>query len=157
MSLQIDSHRIGVIPFDTRESNIAILFVTSQTRARWILPKGKSYPEENHIDTCRREAFQEAGIRGTVIENFPITAVITKQTLQIPVTYYPMLVTKQVDDWPEKSKRQRHWALLRDAPKVAYKEDLLRVTQQFNTLAPWIIKFSKFHRDKEQLKQMPAR
>ena len=161
MDLHLQTQRIGVIPFDTLNNDIAVLFVTSQTRGRWILPKGKPHAEENHTDTCKREAFQEAGVRGTVIEDFPITAVITRQTLdgkkKMPVTYYPMLVSEQVSDWPEKNKRQRHWALLRDAPKVAYKEDLLSVTQQFETLALWIIDIAALYKDKQQVKQTLVR
>ena len=34
------THRVGAIPFDIREDRMAILFVTSQRRGRWILPKG---------------------------------------------------------------------------------------------------------------------
>ena len=34
-------HRVGIIPFDIKDDLLAILFVTSQTRGRWILPKGK--------------------------------------------------------------------------------------------------------------------
>ena len=68
-------------------------------------------------------------MRGVVLENFPITVVITKQTgsekIKMPVTYYPFLVTEQVDDWPEAEKRERHWALSGDAPRVAFKEDIL--------------------------------
>ena len=161
MNLHIEPQRIGVIPFDIRNNDIAVLFVTSQTRGRWILPKGKPSPEENHIDTCKREAFQEAGVSGKVIEDFPITAVITKQTVdgikEIPVTYYPMLVSEQVTNWPEKNKRQRHWALLRDAPRVAYKEDLLRVTQQFESLTPWVIELVALYKDRQQVEPMQAR
>ncbi len=135
-------HRVGIIPFDTRKDATALLFVTSQTRGRWILPKGKKNQDESHADTCHREGFEEAGVRGTVLEDFPITVIITKQTddgkREVPVTYYPFLVTEQVDDWPEKDKRQRHWALIGDTPRVAYREDLLGLIKQFEDLMPWI-------------------
>lgn len=32
--------KIGVIPFDVSGDRIAVMFVTSQKRGRWILPKG---------------------------------------------------------------------------------------------------------------------
>ena len=41
-------HRIGIIPFDMKDDATAVLFVTSQTRGRWILPKGKAKPGERH-------------------------------------------------------------------------------------------------------------
>src|SRR3546814_1912898 len=74
---------------------------------------------------------------------FPITVLVTKQTATgkrvVPVTYYPFLVTEQFDEWPEKDRRQRHWALIEDAPRVAYREDLLPLIKQFEDLRPWII------------------
>jgi len=143
-------HRIGTIPFDIEDDFIALLFVTSQTRGRWILPKGMAKDGETHIETCKREGFEEAGIKGIVLEDFPVTVSINKQTddgkKAVPVTYYPMLVTEQVDEWPEQDKRERHWALMADAPKVTYREDYLGLIKQFETLAPWVREAAKAHK-----------
>ena len=137
-----DTHRVGIIPFEVKNDAIAIMFVTSQTRGRWILPKGRQIISESHMETCHREGFEEGGVRGIVLQNFPITTVITKQTRfgkdKVPVTYYPFLVTEQVDNWPESDKRQRHWALLADAPRVSYREDILLLIKRFNELLEWI-------------------
>ena len=135
-------HRIGIIPFSTKGDQVALLFVTSQTRGRWILPKGRLKSKETHIEACHREAFEEAGVRGLILEDFPVTSVIGKYgktgVQQVVATYYPFFVTKQENEWPEKDRRLRHWALLEDAPKVAYKEDYLGVIEQFTALKPWI-------------------
>lgn len=135
-------HRIGIIPFDIKDKAIAVLFVTSQTRGRWILPKGLAQPDETHEKTCHREGFEEAGVKGKAIMHYPLTALIGKTTdagiETIPVTYYPYFVKKQVDKWPDMDTRQRHWALIEDAQKVAYREDLLDVIKQFEALLPWI-------------------
>ncbi len=143
-------HRVGIIPFDIKVDLVAILFVTSQTRGRWILPKGKRKSSESQVETCRREGIEEAGVDGLVLEDFPMTHLITKQTrtgmTQIPVTYYPLLVTEQLDDWPEKDRRQRHWALLEDAPRVAYREDFHPILKQFEALAPWVREVAAQHK-----------
>lgn len=137
-------HRVGAIPFDIKGEQVALLFVTSQTRGRWILPKGLVKEEESHIDACQRECYEEAGVQGTVLADYPMTVPISKQSngelLTIPVTYYPVFVNRQSDKWSEKSKRERHWALLGDASKVVHREDLLAVIKQFESLAPWIKK-----------------
>ena len=142
-------HRIGIIPFDIKDDQVAVLFVTSQTRGRWILPKGQIKPKEDQITACHREGFEEAGVKGVVLDEFPSTVVIGKQTTSglqsVPVTYYPFLVREQHDDWPEQSKRQRHWALIDDASKVAYRADYLNLVQQFQALKPWIIGAAKAH------------
>ena len=154
-------HRVGIIPFDTRDDMVAMLFVTSQTRGRWILPKGKRQDGESQVEACVREGFEEAGVRGVVLEDFPITVVITKQTstgkIRIPVTYYPLFVTEQVDEWPEKERRQRHWALLEDAPRVAYREDLLPLIKQFDDLRAWIIEAAAQYKSERPEVLTPAR
>ena len=143
-------HRVGIIPCDTRDKLTAMLFVTSMTRGRWILPKGLAKANENHADTCHREGFEEAGVKGVVIEDYPITVLITKKTPggveKIPVTYYPYLVQSQADEWPEGGRRQRHWTLVEDAPKVAYKDDFQALISQFRELEPWIRKAAEPHK-----------
>lgn len=154
-------HRVGVIPFDTRDTAVAILFVTSQTRGRWILPKGRKKPQETHLEACHREGFEEAGVRGVVLEDFPMTVLVTKSAQGgkrlVPVTYYPFLVTEQVDDWPEKDRRQRHWALIEDVPRVAYREDLLPLLKQFADLRPWITEAAGPYKSERPEALTPAR
>jgi len=153
-------HRIGIIPFDMRDQAVALLFVTSQTRGRWILPKGKPKLGESHAQTCHREGFEEAGVRGIVLEDFPTSVPIGRQTPQgiekKPVIYYPYLVLEQADEWPEKKKRQRHWALIEDASKVAYRVDYLALVQHFETMRPWIIEAAKGHKVLPQELLSPA-
>lgn len=153
-------HRVGIIPFDTRDSAVAVLFVTSQTRGRWILPKGNMKPQETHVEACHREGYEEAGVKGVVLDDFPMTVLVTKQTatgkLEVPVTYYPFLVTQQVDEWPEMDRRQRHWALIEDVPRVAYREDLLPLIKQFDDLKPWITAAADQHRSAQREELTPA-
>lgn len=143
MSDRKKDHRVGIIPFAVRGDLVAVLFVTSHTRGRWILPKGRSKKGETDNDASLREAFEEAGIKGKVLTDFPMTVMIEKsvpdgKTERVPVTYYPMYVRKQVDEFPEMDSRERHWALLDDAPRVAYHDDYLEVIKQFKRLAPKI-------------------
>lgn len=137
-------HRVGVIPFSDKGSQSAILLITSLTRSRWILPKGKLDLQESHEDGCKREAFEEAGITGKVLNDFPITTLITSASQgkieKFPVTFYPFSVQKELDDWPEKQKRERRWVLLEDVRKIVSKEDYLPLINQFINLKPWIAK-----------------
>lgn len=153
-------HRVGIIPFDIKDDAVALLFVTSQTRGRWILPKGRQKKGETHVETCHREGFEEAGVRGVVLEDFPFTARIGKSTghrvQNVPVTYYPYLVLSQEDEWPERARRERHWALIEDAHKVAYREDYLVLVRQFEALRKWITDSAKEHKDQQQVPPSPA-
>ncbi len=153
-------HRIGIIPFDIKDDSVALLFVTSQTRGRWILPKGCQKKGETHADTCRREGFEEAGVRGVVLEDFPVTVKIGKSTPNgikaVPVTYYPFLVLDQADVWPEHARRERHWALIEDAKRVAYREDYLVLVRQFEALRSWITDSAKVHKQSQIAKLSQA-
>jgi 8-oxo-dGTP pyrophosphatase MutT (NUDIX family) len=136
-------HKIGVIPFDVNNGRLAIMFVTSQKRGRWILPKGNLEEKESHKQGCKREAFEEAGVKGKLLKDYPITAVISKTTSagleNVAVTYYPLLVVEQFDDWPEKAKRERHWALLQDAHYVTDNDDFSDLLREFKAMAPWLL------------------
>jgi len=134
-------HKIGSIPFKVHENKVAVLFVTSQSRGRWILPKGTLHDGESHEDACYRETYNEAGAKGFMMKNYPITKPITKLTtngiISNSVTFYPLIVENQDNKWPDKIKRQRHWALLKDVSKVASREDYLLVLEDFKRLKPW--------------------
>lgn len=149
-------HKVGVIPFDVKDARVAIMFVTSQGRGRWILPKGNLKTDETAKKACKREAFEEAGVEGTLLSTIPMTLPISKSengsTKTVAVTYYPLLVKKQFDEWPESSKRQRHWSTLEDAKKVTDSEDFLKVIQLFTDLKPLILDFSMQKREKQQAK-----
>ena len=153
-------HKVGVIPFDVKGDRIAIMFVTSQGRGRWILPKGNLKKDEPVKKGCKREAFEEAGIEGTLLSKIPMTLPISKSengaTKTVAVTYYPMLVKKQLDEWPESSKRQRHWATLEDAQKVTDREDFLKVIQIFTDLKPLILDIAGRKKEKRQVQPTQA-
>jgi len=150
-------HKVGAIPFDIQNDRIALLFVTSQRRGRWIFPKGELKTKESHKAGCKREAYEEAGIEGKLLKNFPMTVRINKNDSSdinsAAVTYYPLLVTKQLDQWPEDAKRERHWALLEDAGRLVERDDLLNLVVQFNNIKPWILAAAK--RKKERLLTAP--
>jgi 8-oxo-dGTP pyrophosphatase MutT (NUDIX family) len=140
-------HKIGVIPFSLDGERIAIMFVTSQKRGRWILPKGNLKTDESHEAGGKREAFEEAGVNGDILTDFPITTAISKSTakglVQTAVTYYPMLVTEQADEWPEKKKRERHWAMLKHAYQVTDREDYQQLIGLFEAISPAVLATAK--------------
>ena len=141
--------RIGIIPFNFRDDAIALLFVTSQTRGRWVLPKGKPEKGESHAQTCHREGFEEAGVRGVVLEDFPTAITVGRQTdngvQQVDVTYYPYLVLEQADGWPEIDLRQRRWVLIEDAPNMVSHEDFMEVIEHFEANRHSIIEAAQRH------------
>ena len=137
-------HRIGSLPFHLADNQVTLLFVTSLTRKRWVLPKGVVKQGESPVATCVRETFEEAGVSGTVLENYPISAPITRLTDNgpeaVPVTYYPMLVHEQAQVWPEMQQRKRIWSPIEQMNDIRPRQDVMSIVQQFEALMPWITK-----------------
>ena len=136
------SHRVGAIPFIVEDGDVKLLMVTSLTRGRWVFPKGMLKKGEGKLKGCRREAFEEAGIKGKILSDLPITAVIkskdkSKSDMMV-VTYYPMIVTKQTKEWPEKKLRNRQWVPLDEIDQHLRKGDLREVVKTFRVLLPFI-------------------
>ena len=136
------SHRVGAIPFIVEDGDVKLLMVTSLTGGRWVFPKGMLKKGEGKLKGCRREAFAEAGIQGKILSDLPITALIkSKNKLKsdmMVVTYYPMIVTKQTKEWPEKKLRNRQWVPLDEIDQHLRKGDLREVVKTFRVLLPFI-------------------
>jgi 8-oxo-dGTP pyrophosphatase MutT (NUDIX family) len=73
-------------------------------------------------EAAAREAFEEAGVEGEV-RDVPLGAWRTIKRRGVRVTpievdMFPLLVTRQLDNWEEQSQRRRHWAGLREAQQL---------------------------------------
>jgi 8-oxo-dGTP pyrophosphatase MutT (NUDIX family) len=107
-----------------------VLMVTSRTTRRWVLPKG--WPIEGLTDAASalQEAWEEAGVTGTVADQ-PVghyRYLKTRrngQALACRVAVYPVQVAALAGAWPEAATRQRAWLPLA-AAAAAVDEDELR-------------------------------
>lgn len=97
-----------------RPSQLEVLLITSLNSKRWILPKGWTEAGLSPADNAVREAFEEAGVTGRV-ETRPVgTYHYLKEKkdgggMPCQVEVFAIEVTKQLDDWPEKSVRELAW------------------------------------------------
>ena len=141
------AHKIGAIPFKITDDGLYILFVTSQTRKRWIFPKGNLKAKESRKKACKREAFEEAGVKGRVLKDFPITVVIGKSEknkidLEL-VTYFPLYIHEKEKNWPEAKERDRIWVSLKEAKSLLDDEDFFQLLEWFEEISPWVIESAK--------------
>ena len=106
----------GVIPYAVHGGVPTFLVVTSRRTGRWVFPKGGLMPGLSPAESAAQEALEEAGVEG-VVDAEPVGAygdrkVREGRTSPLAIAMYPMRVTRQLDDWPEKGQRKRHWATL---------------------------------------------
>lgn len=116
------SKQAGAIPYTVVQGQVVFLLITSRGSGRWIFPKGEPIERLEPWETAVQEAIEEAGVDGEV-DRAPIGSYRTFKTLAfrrkiIEVDMFPLRVTRQLDDWPEKGLRHRHWAILPEAKRL---------------------------------------
>jgi 8-oxo-dGTP pyrophosphatase MutT (NUDIX family) len=112
----------GAIPYTVVQGQIAFLIITSRRSGRWIFPKGAPIEGIPPWEVAAHEALEEAGVEGEV-EKRPIGSYRTMKVLAfrravMEVDMYPLRLTRQLDDWPEKNSRHRHWVVLPEARRL---------------------------------------
>jgi uncharacterized protein Yka (UPF0111/DUF47 family)/8-oxo-dGTP pyrophosphatase MutT (NUDIX family) len=122
----------GVLPYRLdAQGRPEILLITSKERRRWVVPKGNPIPFLLNYESAAREAFEEAGIEGPIATMPAASYRYGKRRRggEAPalVNLYPMLVTREAADWPERGERQRRWFSQEEAA-ASVEEPELRVT-----------------------------
>ena len=100
---------VAVFPVWTRKPG-KVLVVTSRRSKSWSLAKGHVDPSLGAIESARREAFEEAGVRGRVMRK-SIGSYIHRNSVggRFQVKVFLMHVREELSNWPEKRERQRQW------------------------------------------------
>jgi 8-oxo-dGTP pyrophosphatase MutT (NUDIX family) len=94
-----------------------VCLVTSSSGRRWVVPKGIIDPGHTAAETALQEAWEEAGLRGTLRPEPVGSYVYAKWGRVCQVSVFLMRVTAVSDDWPEKQLRQRAWVSSAEAVK----------------------------------------
>ncbi|KAF3619413.1 Nudix hydrolase 17, mitochondrial [Capsicum annuum] len=122
---------VGCIPYRYRNSyqsgsnidDLEFLLISSQKSPRLMFPKGGWEIDESLIDAALRETFEEAGVLGDVeVQDYLGTWNFKSKSQG---TFHeghmlPLYVTQELDEWPEKSARQRLWMKFNEAREVCW-------------------------------------
>jgi 8-oxo-dGTP pyrophosphatase MutT (NUDIX family) len=116
------TRQVAALPYKVIEGRVAFLLVTSRRSGRWIFPKGSPIEGLQPWEAAAQEALEEAGVEGEM-ETRPLGTYRTIKKggirrLVVEVDLYPMRVTTQHAEWPEKGSRHRHWVLLPEAKRL---------------------------------------
>ncbi len=106
----------GALPYrESKTAGVEVLLVTSRETKRWIIPKGWPIGGLSPSESAAEEAYEEAGVRGT-IRNKPIgkyvyNKMLNERTIGIPcqVRVFPLRVRRQRNTWPERRQRETRW------------------------------------------------
>lgn len=90
------------------------LLITSRDTKRWVIPRGNPIAGLSPFLSAAQEAFEEAGVRGNVATEPVGSYVYDKRrkdgsAVPVEVGVYPMEVTREEEDWPERHQRDLAW------------------------------------------------
>ena len=125
----------AALPWRQTVGGVEIMLVTSRGRRHWLLPKG--WPERNERlhDAAAREAFEEAGLRGTIaIEEFGRYQYVkgtARNELACEVSVFPMEVLRVSEKWKESGQRVRQWMGSSEAVTAVQQPDLRMLLAAF--------------------------
>jgi 8-oxo-dGTP pyrophosphatase MutT (NUDIX family) len=109
----------------TKASGIEILLMTSRETKRWIVPKGWPIKGMKPCDSAAQEAYEEAGVRGTVgrrpIGKYTYDKRLDQLSKVVPceVMVYALRVRRQDGTWPEEGQRELRWCQPDEAIAIA--------------------------------------
>jgi 8-oxo-dGTP pyrophosphatase MutT (NUDIX family) len=86
-----------------------VCLVSSSSGKRWVIPKGCMEPGKTAGELALQEAWEEAGLLGTLKQEPVGSYLYEKYGNLYHVTVFLMNVNQAADDWPERTLRQRLW------------------------------------------------
>lgn len=86
-----------------------ICLITTSSGKRWLIPKGKRQAGRDLRETAAREAWEEAGLVGTVKADPLGEYEFVKFGCLHRVIVFRMRVHEAKRRWPERGKRRRRW------------------------------------------------
>jgi len=115
---------------------LEIMLISSRETARWVIPKGWPMKGRKPHAAAALEAFEEAGITGTISKSLVGTFNYNKrlsdgEVITCTVEVYPMMVEIERADWPESEQRTRQWFSLTAAAEAVEEDTLKTLISKF--------------------------
>ncbi len=92
-----------------------VCLVTTRSGRRWVVPKGRIEPDQTPARAAAAEAWEEAGLVGTVRPDPVGVYEYGKNGRAHRVTVFVLDVAVEHDRWPERDRRTRAWVPPGDA------------------------------------------
>lgn len=133
-------HQAGVIAYRVDHGQVQVLLITARNTGRWIIPKGNIDPDTLPSAAAETEAYEEAGVKGTIEASLPFGfyTCFKKNHIgaRVPtsVEVYLLRVYKQVKNWPEKWQRRQAWLPIDEAIDLVEEPGIVPLLQRLSEL-----------------------
>jgi 8-oxo-dGTP pyrophosphatase MutT (NUDIX family) len=126
----------GVIPYRRKNGKTEVLLVTSIRKKNWIVPKGFIEYHLSPFQSAKKEAFEEAGVKGSNTTKILGSYKVKKNGSELLTKIYSMKVTRIFKDYPEKNLRKRKWFTVYEAAKKVEIDELATIIRRLGRIYP---------------------
>jgi len=118
----------SVVPFRRGKKTLEVLVISSSKQKHWVIPKGIHEPGLSAQQSAAKEAFEEAGVEGRVLDRMIATYSYNKWGSTCDVEVYPMEVSAEISDsaW-EEPHRIRQWVSVEQAVSMVLNDNVKRI------------------------------
>ena len=132
-------HRMqyAALPYRSRQDGeVQVRLITSRETRRWVIPKGWPMKGIAPHKTAAREAYEEAGLLGTIANTAIGLYVYDKRLPSLrcvtcDVLVFPLKVKRYLKKWPERAQRVGFWFSIEAAAAVVHEPELRSLILQF--------------------------
>jgi 8-oxo-dGTP pyrophosphatase MutT (NUDIX family) len=115
---------------------LRILLITSRDTGRWVIPKGWPMRARSEAGAAAREAYEEAGLQGSVSERslgiYTYVKQIGDRRLTCVVRVFPLEVSEMLRTYPENGQRQSKWLAPDKAARRVAEPELAALIRGFD-------------------------
>jgi 8-oxo-dGTP pyrophosphatase MutT (NUDIX family) len=128
--------QVAALPWRKAHDALQVLLVTSRGTGRWILPKGWMDGDEDPAAAAAREAFEEAGVSGTIVTSGLGFYTYDKRldggpSIKCRVRVYALKVERQEKTFKEAGERLLQWFPALEAADAVKETELAGLIRQF--------------------------
>jgi 8-oxo-dGTP pyrophosphatase MutT (NUDIX family) len=126
-----------------------VMLLTSRDTHRWVVPKGWPMKKRKPAEVASQEAYEEAGLIGEIVDKRPLgtfhyTKRLAKGEVLCRVRVFLFRVERQLDDWPEKNRRETKWFDANEAASLVDEGGLAEIIDRFAGSYVRFVRFSKY-------------
>ena len=129
--------QFAALCYRSKKSSLQLLLVTSRRMRRWVLPKGWPVDGLTPAETAMREAFEEAGVAGSIDErcigHYSYRKILGgNSSIPCIVAVFPVEVEGLKDSFPEYGQRHRKWFTRKKAAAAVSENELKNIILNFD-------------------------
>mmetsp|Transcript_18045 Transcript_18045/g.23752 ORF Transcript_18045/g.23752 Transcript_18045/m.23752 type:complete len:195 (-) Transcript_18045:296-880(-) len=108
-----------------------VVLVKSAKKDQYILPKGGWDNDETIKEAASRESYEEAGVKGHITGESLVTVDFEhNKGNKCRMSVFAMIVEEMLEDWPEKSKRNRSLFTAEDAVSLLKRPGMVEAVRE---------------------------